>query len=275
MEHAGVDKCRLYLYDEVHEAAAEERMRKIASIRLSRMFGFSASPKGRTDGADLAIEAMFGPVIYRLSYQAAEQAGHVATIVVHIYRIPGQRIPYDDDTAQFRYGIWRNEIRNHKIASVAASFAVQGKQVLIMVDKVEHALTIKRYLPDWPLVHANVNPEQLRSYRLLGLLPNGEKDLCRSDQRDSYRQRFENGRMRYAISTGVWSQGVDFRHLDVLVRADGGAAPIRNTQIPGRLSRGSDGLLIDFDDAFDDRFQKRSKARIRSYAGKGWAIQRY
>ena len=31
-------------------------------------------------------------------------------------------------------------------------------------------------------------------------------------------------------------------------------------------------LLIDFDDAFDDRFHRRAEARLRSYRGKGWKI---
>ena len=85
------------------------------------MFGFSASPRGRTDGADLAIEAMFGPVIYKLPYQEAEAKGNVATITVHVYRVPGVPIRYDNDVAQYRYGIWRNALRNRMVAQAAAA----------------------------------------------------------------------------------------------------------------------------------------------------------
>jgi superfamily II DNA or RNA helicase len=273
LQRCAVDKCRLFLYDEVHEAAAEERMRKIGGLRNCRMFGFSASPEGRSDGADLAIEAMFGPVIYVLPYQEAESKGRVATITVHVYRVPGVPISYDNDVAQFRYGVWRNQLRNQMVAHAASTHAMQEKQVLIMVDKVEHALHLKaNFLPQWPLVHGPVQAEQVRTFRSLGLLPQGPGWLCTSEHREQYRRRFERGTMKFAIATGVWSQGVDFRHLDVLVRADGRSAPISNTQIPGRLSRGQTGLLVDFDDGFDKRFKTRSNARLRHYRGKGWTI---
>lgn len=272
VEYANPEKCQLFLYDEVHEAASEERMRKISQIRDSHMFGFSASPRGRADGADLAIEAMFGPVIYVLPYQEAEASGNIATISVDMYRVPGVSIPYDDDVAQYRYGVWRNDIRNHMVAKVAADHALQNKQVLVMVDKVEHALMLKsQFLPTWPIVHGDVQAEQVRTFRRLNVLPD-LKWLCTSDQRENYRQRFERGKMRYAIATGVWSQGVDMKHLDVLVRADAKSSPISNTQIPGRLSRGDAGLLVDFMDSFDARFERRSQARVRAYTGKGWKI---
>ncbi len=272
LEHAHPEKCRLFLYDEVHEAAADKRAKKIARIRDSRLFGFSASPKGRSDGADLAIEALFGPVIYRLPYQDAEAAGNVATITVDVMRVPGSEIPYDDDTAQFRYGIWRNPIRNRIIASIAAEHAANNRQVLIMVDKVEHGLFIRNaWLPEWPIVHGPVQHEQISAFQNLGILPN-KSWLCTPDKRERYRQEFEAGKMRFAIATGVWSQGVDFRHLDVLVRCDARSSSIPNTQIPGRLSRGKTGLLVDFQDSFDDRFKRRSSSRIRDYRAKGWSI---
>lgn len=272
LEHAQPDKCRLFLYDEVHEAAAESRATKLGRIRNARMFGMSASPRGRTDGADMVVESLFGPVICRVSYQEAEAAGRVATIIADIYRVTGAPIPYENEVEQYRHGIWRNHVRNGIVASVAGEHAANDKQTLIMVDKVEHALFLKRYfLPEWPIVHGSVQAEQIKTFQSLDLLPDTNW-LCTPDRRDAYRQRFESGRMRFAIATGVWSQGVDFRHLDVLVRADGRSSPISNTQIPGRLARGEAGLLVDFDDVFDERFYRRSASRTASYKGKGWKI---
>ena len=150
---------------------------------------------------------------------------------------------------------------------------MKDKQVLVIVDKVEHALSIKsRLLPHWPLVHGPVHAEQVRHFRGLGLLPQGAGWLCTSEQRESYRKRFEHSSLKYAIATGVWSQGVDFKHLDVLVRCDGQSSSIKSTQLPGRLARGEAGLLKDFDDVFDERFARRSKTRFRHYEEKGWAL---
>jgi len=43
-------------------------------------------------------------------------------------------------------------------------------------------------------------------------------------------------------------------------------------QIPGRLSRGEAGLLIDFLDLFDPRAARRSERRVRDYRAKGWTV---
>lgn len=272
IEHCDIDGCRLFLYDECHEAASEERQAKIARIRMARMFGFSASPRGRSDGADLAIEAMFGPVIYELPYQEGEAKGRLATITVKVRRVPGSPIPYDDEVQQYRHGIWRNDYRNHLIAQDAVEYAMKDHQVLIMVDKVEHALMIKsRYLPRWPIVHGSVATEKVRAFKSLGILQDTSW-LCTKDQREQYRKDFENGRIKFIIATGVWSQGVDMKHLDVLVRGDAQTSIIKGTQVPGRLSRGEAGLLRDYDDVFDERFASRSNKRFRHYESKGWDV---
>jgi len=271
--HAKPETCRLFMYDEVHEAAAPTRAIKISKVRMARMFGFSASPEGRSDGADMVIEALFGPTIFKSTYQEAEKAGVVATIKVQALQIDGPSIPYDGDIDQFRYGIWRNDHRNSALAKEATRHLADNKQVLIVVDKVEHALQIRsKFLPAWPIVHGPVAPEQVKTFSKLGMLPQGPTWLCQPEQRDVYRDRFERGTMRCAIATGVWSQGVDFCHLDVLLRADGTSAAIGSTQIPGRLSRGSHGLLIDCNDKFDERFLRRSERRFRIYTSKGWEI---
>lgn len=87
---------------------------------------------------------------------------------------------------------------------------------------------------------------------------------------------FERGELRRVIST-CWNQGVDFRNLEVLIRAGGMGSEIRSVQLPGRLSRTADGkaygLLIDYMDEFDDRLFRRAQKRLRLYRKKGWDIQ--
>lgn len=273
LDYARPDKCDIFLYDEVHEAASDMRARKIASIRNAKIFGFSASPRGRSDGSDLVIEALFGPIIYKLKYDEAVAAGVVAQIYVEIYEISGHEVPYSNEIAQYRFGIWRNEVRNQKIAEAANKYLSENKQVLIIVDKIEHALFLKsKFLPSWPIVHGLVTREQIQTFKAMKLLTN-EKILCTPEQREIYRRMFESGKMRYAIATGVWSQGIDMRHLDVLIRGDGKASRIPSTQIPGRLSRGKSGILVDFLDIFDERFRRRSNERIKVYKEKGWEIR--
>lgn len=269
---ADPDRWQMLIYDEVHEAGSDDRATNLFKVRNARTFGFSATPKGRSDNSDMVVEALFGPVIYRIDYEESRKAGLVAAISVDWIKIDGTPVPYKDDVAMMRHGVWRNDARNRAAAFNAVRHLMLGKQVLVFVDKIEHALFLKRYyLHDWPLVHGPVSTEEAEWYAAQGVLPD-RGWLCDARQREKMRIEFEAGRLRHAIATGVWSQGVDMRCLDVLVRCDGASSFIPSTQIPGRLSRGSQGLLVDFMDSYDARLEKRSTDRLRHYRQHGWSI---
>ena len=79
-----------------------------------------------------------------------------------------------------------------------------------------------------------------------------------------------------AIATGVWSVGVSFNDLEVLIRAEGSGSRTAATQVPGRVCRISSqikkpyGLVIDFADNFEPVLAKRSAERFREYAKHQW-----
>lgn len=64
----------------------------------------------------------------------------------------------------------------------------------------------------------------------------------------------------------------------MLIRADGAPGKIQSGQIPGRLSRISEGkekgILVDFVDGFDPWAARRAVLRLQSYRKKGWTILR-
>jgi superfamily II DNA or RNA helicase len=103
-----------------------------------------------------------------------------------------------------------------------------------------------------------------------------------SKDRERMEEDFEKGTLKRCVATatsgGVWSTGVDFPHLRVLIRADGQGSPILNTQIPGRISRISEGkevgIVIDLDDCHHDTLGRRAERRFTSYRSKGWNIHR-
>ena len=96
-------------------------------------------------------------------------------------------------------------------------------------------------------------------------------------------RRFEGGKLKKVIATPVWNVGVDFRHLEVLIRADAGGSPVNDIQIPGRNSRHKRsedvkggarkklvGIVHDYMDHFDHGFLQKSKSRERSYTRMEW-----
>ena len=93
-------------------------------------------------------------------------------------------------------------------------------------------------------------------------------------QLDMMRHAYENGTLRFVISTKTWKQGVDFKHLACIVRCDGDVSEIECVQIPGRAARLDDGkreaYLIDINDTFSSWALARTKGREAQYKEQNW-----
>jgi superfamily II DNA or RNA helicase len=282
--YCDLEKCRLFIFDEVHRAAAPCTAEALAKVRLARMFGFSATPKGRSDGTDKLTEAIFGPVIYKSSYQQVQATGAIVPVEVYVgdlSKLGAQN--YQMPTALERNALWRNPERNQSVVDgVRWAFDTYGKeiQILVIVKTVEHLVHLAHLLPDFALCYGDMDAEKREMWGRWGLLDKSKHPIT-SRERARLQEDFASGKLRRAIATGssngVWSTGMDFPHLNVLVRADGQASVIQNTQIPGRVSRSaagkSVGIIIDFDDAFNERLYKRAQIRLGVYRRKGWKIQ--
>ncbi len=268
----------IFIYDEVHRAAAPCTSGVIYTCRNARMYGFSASPTGRSDNADLETEAMFGRQIAVLSYEDVQKTGAIVPMLV--FKVSCQDMP--DISAMTtlsreRHGLWRNPQRNQRIADMVTWLRKHFEpdmQILISVKSVEHAVYLGSLLPDFALVYGSMDSDKRERWERAGLIKEGEHPLT-AVQRDTLREDFETGKLRRAIATSVWSTGVDFPHLNASIRADGQSSSIASTQIPGRATRKCDGkafgIVIDFDDAFNSTLARRAESRFRVYKKKGWA----
>jgi superfamily II DNA or RNA helicase len=271
---------QLLLYDEVHNAAAKGISttlgRFISPNKWPKFFGLSASPKGRTDGAAKVIEGYFGSPIIEISYQTAEKVGLVSPIDVWVFNVTApDQSSFKTKVSRDRNGLWRNRFRNRKIAEVARQMEEQG-QVLIMVKTLEHALRLKKLLPDYQEVHAGASVGQWEKFRKADLVQQGMQPSVNVKE---LQQGFRDGTLKKAIATGVWGEGVDFPNLQFLIRADGEQGEIPSTQIPGRVSRivegKTKGIVVDFFDDFGDIFKNRSRRRIALYRSKGWNVRMF
>lgn len=275
--HHSDGEADILLGDEVHRLAASSYARHLAKYRNSRNYGLSASPTGRFDGADLMLEGLFGPVIFHLGYPEAVALGLVCPIRVEWLDVRMDHNPCDGKKDIWResHGIWRNQYRNQVIADKARSYP-DDAQVLILVRTLEHALYLRRHLPDFALCHSEqaIKAQDLDGYRRRGLLGDDEGPMT-TKRREQLRRDFEAGTIKKAIATGVWSTGVDFVNLQVLVRGDAMMSEIADVQIPGRVCRTNQvgkevGILVDCIDQFDEGFRRKAKARRAHYEAHGW-----
>jgi superfamily II DNA or RNA helicase len=277
VDHTPGECADIVLYDEVHEAAAPSYSVELAKYQHVRMFGFTATPEGRFDGAHHRLEGLFGPRIFEMTYQEAVQHGLVLPVQVEWIdvRMPVNPCEFKKDTAKERWGIWRNQFRNNLIAQKANEFD-SDDQVLILVRTLEHAVYLKQELPDFKLCYDKMDTDQYEALVKKGMLDKLTEPAMTPQIRDKMSKDFEAGTLKKVIATDVWSTGVDFPQLSVLIRADARASEIMDIQAPGRVVRRHDasgkdhGLVIDCMDYFDSGFFRRSQERKRTYVRQGW-----
>lgn len=265
----------ILLVDEWHEWGTEDYLNTLTQFPYTRMFGFSANTE-RPDGMEFELEGYMGPILVNIPYALAVEKGLVSPIevewvsTVHIrHPAPKARGVYKEKQC-----IWKNYSRNQLIADQARRFG-ENDQVLITVKTVEHAAHLKSLLPEFTLVYSDGVSTQakVKSLRNSGLLPPDEPRMT-SKRREYLRHMFEKDKLKKVIATSVWNRGVDFATLSVLIRGDASDTVIADTQIPGRVARINDckeaGLIIDFDDVFDDGLKRKAANRRRRYKKHGW-----
>jgi len=281
LHHSRGDADILFV-DECHEAAADTAAARLAVYDHSLNYGFSATHDMRLDNKDMRLEAMFGPVVYRIPYSRAQEDGLVVPIEVFWSDVIMDLNPcggLSDDIERKRAGIWRNQYRNEVIAANARADQKAGRQQLITCETIEHVLALKKLLPDFEVVYAEngITPHDRRYFERQGLWPPGHEPMT-AERRANLTAAFERGVLREAIVTTVWNVGVSFNRLQVLNRADAGGSPIMDTQIPGRVSRPSPddpeskpvGIVRDYCDQFDSGFRAKAASRRRNYEAHGW-----
>ena len=286
LRHSDFD-CDVMICDEVHQAGARKTREMLAQYTMTKNVGLSASLEMRGDKNDMAVESVFGPVRYRRSYEQAVKDGEVVPITVLWRKFKSSRIvaPFKgyrgrEDVWYKRLGIWRNVGRNRQIGEDARWFFERGDQVLVTVSTIDHALYLRNQgkLKDFILVFSpkDVPYKKAITYKKKGLV-DSPAELRMSPKRAGWiKRQFEQGKIRGVIATPYWNTGVNFRELQVLVRADGLGSDVLSVQIPGRLSRLHEGkfgaILLDYWDEHKEispwRFQRYARYQSRRWKQK-------
>lgn len=275
LQHATGDEDIVFI-DEGHEICSDDAAYKMSKFQHARIWMFSGSWDMRLDSKDMRAEAMAGPIRIRVPYEDGVRNKMVVPITIVWRDVISDTNPASgySDVNKKRYGVWTNEYRNSCIATDARLYD-EDVQTLITVETFEHALHLKRLLPEFTLVYNcdSQSERDLQYYREQGLIDESFR-LLTPTRREKFTRRFERGRLRKVIATPVWNVGVSFNHLQVLIRADAGGSPINDTQIPGRTSRLHSskvcGIVHDYLDQFDVGLSRKAAGRRASYARNKW-----
>lgn len=264
------------IVDEYHEWGSLKRLAVLDAVKDARMLGMSASDE-RDDKAEFRLNGYFGPVIAEMDYAEGVRRDLITPICVVWVPVRSDQDPVDAFLSPWdraRYGIWRYDPRNKAIAEAARMFG-EDEQVLISVKTIEHALFLRKYfLPEFTPIFAPKDGDDpgMRSFESMGLLDGIPR--MTEERLLSLKHQFSEGTLKKAISTRVWSQGMNFNSLSVLIRADGMNSTIADTQWPGRLARLKEdhkvGLLFDFTDEYHSPYWNKAVQRQKRYAKHEW-----
>lgn len=304
------EEVQLLLFDEAHALGVNDCAEQLARFTNCRRFGFTATPF-RSDGSEIMLECFFGRRLVDIEYEESVEQGNVTQINYLMMDVNNGPTFIEDDvdtgktTSQLfkkRWAYWRNRTRNETIAYVVKTAMDRGLQVLVMLETLEHAVILNQYLPDVPVVHYggsstsfdtvadnlikdsmmkevfikyaeehSMDPTDIRTVAIQFMQ---DKYTLKAKDKNKLSDKMASGELRAAIATMTWSEGVDYKQLNVLVRADGMISKVRNDQIPGRLSRlwgdKKMGLLIDFNDKWTPWAYRNTMAREATYKRNKW-----
>ena len=248
------------IVDEAHaiNANAKTFTKVVENIPSFYRFAFTATPK-RTEydtATDITLVSCFGPVIHHVSRRELVDQGYlVDTNIVIILNKKSEGMTREDylenyPTPQEAYrAAWNDYIFNdvNRVPIIQNILKKHnGEQILIMCDSVELAEKFGKEL------HLQVVTGTTESHL-----------------RESIYDDFRSGKIKQLIATNIYSEGVDFTQLNVVVLAEPFRSSIKLLQRIGRGMRIHEGkntsIVYDIADITSPFFDKQYAYRRKMY----------
>jgi len=240
----------MFILDECQYAGANTvQFLHKESISARHRFLFSASP-WRDSGDDILIEAVGGKKIYDLKASSLIKDGWLVMPEIHFLSVPPMRGVGSNYQDVYKRYIVENETRNEMICNSAQKLMSAGKNVLILVTRINHG---------------NILVKALREKGLDCEFLDGNKN---SNERLETIGRMKKGELNLLVASKIFDQGVDIPELNALILAGSGKSSGRALQRIGRVIRKSKGkkraIVVEFDD--NAKYLKNhSEARFNVY----------
>lgn len=255
-----LSEVQLVIVDEVHHAPAPTYYRLLMSAPVPFRFGFSATPEGNS-GDEMMMEAALGPIIYQMQASPLVERGLLARPIVEFLTAPGPDIEYmsgyewGNEEGIYMTGIVKNDARNRLIAKKVREHVDAGRNVLVLVTRVEHGHILAE-LTGYEFVYGDTDFKD----RLVAL---------------SRLEGKNDSRGTALVASTILDEGVDVRGLDVVVNAAGGESVVRTAQALGRAIRPKNDTgasrcwFIDFVDTGHDILRRHSRKRLAQLRKEG------
>ncbi len=221
--------CDMVIYDEVHNAGAKTAINVLDELDVYSRLGFSATVFKRGDNRNLEYVGRIGSIIYTLLAKHIKEAKSIPLKFLSVRgRSYSRRTLYDEIVKE---AVIYNQERNDKIIITADEMLDEGRRVLILINKIEHA-------------------------RLLNSISGFPYTWASDKDRKAKFKTFHSGDFPVFICTyDLVGEGYDYPELDTIILAGEGKGYTRYVQAVGRILREVEGKRVpkvfDFADNVD------------------------
>lgn len=258
----------LLILDEVHAIATDPRLSDLERFTKARRLGFGATTSGRYDKRDIEVQAYIGPVLTSVTYREARDLGAVDHLIVFMVDWP-----YDVTHCRTRDKAYKdNLLQSGRVARFL-------KEVFTTVIP-----------PDWQTI-GFISSEASADFFAKAFHDEPSVAMAKKFENEKQRHRFlydmQQGKITRCLASNIYSQGVTFSDLRVVINLMGGGANTYAIQKPGRVLEVRPGkkcgVMIDFmlravgdlessggNPAWAPH--QDSKARLNLYTEKGYEV---
>lgn len=216
----------------------------------------------RSGGDAMAMHALLGNTIYRVTAEDMLRMGHLVPTKVAFMPVATEELPKSMGTfiqGHGKYGIHENRERNWLAAWTALQLQAAGKKTLVLVGTKRQGRAI---LQD---IQRHTRPSE------------GKFELAEFVSTDSPRPRIaavlraflESNAVDILIGTSLLGEGVDLPVADALVYARGEKAEVSLVQNAYRVGTACEGkceaLIVDFADRHHHKLLAHAQERARIY----------
>lgn len=251
-----LEECQVIIGDECHHAPADTIYKILEKIpNAVYRIGLSATD-WRDDGADLMIEAAYGPRVVDITASDLIEWKYLVPPFITMYPMaqPPEKISArkaSNWNAVYSHFYSNNEHFHHQVLEIARSWYWEGRTTLILVERVAHGRILE---------------EMLNERGIEAVFASG-KD--KADVRKTVFNRVRRKDLRVLIGTSIADEGLDIRTLDALILAGGGKASTRAYQRIGRVIRTwhdkTNALVADFRCRDSEWLDEHARTRLRIY----------
>jgi len=247
-----IENSDVHVIDECHMSASSTFQTIFQNLIPKYLFGLSATPGPRSDGADLLVESILGGLIVNIPASTLIDAGHLVKPIIRFKTVPPleEELPKNYQTIYSSY-IVNNQIRNNMVLEAAENLISKGYQTLVLFNNIKHGKIL-----------SEIFDKHKVNYAIL----DGSNTI---EEREKIKKQLTDQKLDCILVSRIFEIGVDLPQLSGLVISSGGKSTIRSLQRIGRVIRKHPGkkfaAIIDFNDQAEF-LKKHSKARYKAYS---------